>query len=95
MATARPTTGALTTAGFTNTTAAKYTKTVGTITSTVDLAAGTLNSGVVSIAPAAPGTPITLADYNTHAALLASLGLPIVNKNEALSTNLVYYGQTA
>lgn len=91
----RPTAGALTGAGFSQIgSTSKYTKTTGTALCTVDLATGTDKTGVASVAASTPGTPISEADFNSHAALLASLGVPISDGNGDHGGGCTYYGQT-
>jgi hypothetical protein len=85
----RPTAGALTGAGYTLASGARYTKTTGTATAVVDID----GPGVASIAPATPGTPMAPADLASHMAQLATLGVTTGTGVPATTAGgLQYYG---
>jgi hypothetical protein len=87
---ARPTGGALTTAGF-SATGTVYAKVTGTATAKVDLA-GTSTGGHVEIGNAVPGVPMAAADWASHVATLGTLGINISKLECPLG--LVSYSQT-
>jgi hypothetical protein len=94
---ARPTAGNLTGAGYSLVTGSttKYAKAAGTATVACDLAAGTANTGAVSLAPTTAGTPIAAADLATAQTTLGKDCLQNQPTNSMHSAGLVYYGITA
>jgi hypothetical protein len=67
----RPTVGALTGLGYSQQgTSTKYVK-----SNTTAVAACDIGSGAVGIAPLTPGVPMAQADYQSHVADLAKLGV--------------------
>ena len=93
----RPTAGSLTTAGYTLVTGSttKYAKANGTGTVACDLAAGTNNTGAVSMAPTTPGTVFAAADLPANEATLAKDCLQMRPDASMHLGGLVYYGITA
>jgi len=93
----RPTAGTLTGAGFSQIgSTTKYTKTQGTALATVDIGNGGAATGSLQITPAAAGTPMTTADFQSHVALLVSLGV-VMDRNMPNEGNVGHcqsYGQT-
>lgn len=72
----RPTGGQLTTAGFTNTAGTRYEKAATASKAVVDIV-GNVNGGFVQITTTTPGSPVTLADWNSHKGTMGSVGVPL------------------
>jgi hypothetical protein len=88
----RVTAGQLTGQGYTLASGAKYTKTTGTASATVDLAT-TDKTGVASIQATTPGVAMTPADFASHMATLASLGVTTgIGVPATTAGGLQYYG---
>jgi hypothetical protein len=94
---ARPTAGALTTAGYAQAAGSttKYAKAVGTATVACELAAGTDKTGVVSIAATTPGVPIAAADIASARVEVGTNCLQGPHTSSVHTAGLVYYGITA
>lgn len=95
--TARPSTGTLTGAGYSlvSGSTTKYSKTSGTATLIVDLAAGTVNTGSVEIQPTTVGVEIAESDVTAALAALASIAATSSPAASMHTAGLTYYGTTA
>lgn len=87
---ARPTGGALTGAGFTNTSGSQYAKTATASKAVVDIT-GNATQGFVQVITTTPGTPVSNADWTTHIGLLGGLGITMP-KAEDLQGLMSYSG---
>lgn len=93
---ARPTSGTLTGAGWTNTYGTAYVKTFTTVLATIDIGNGNVGTGVVALQEVTPGFAMAAADIASANTGILAVGaaLPAQGGNADRGTNTFSYSDT-
>jgi hypothetical protein len=76
---ARPTSGTLTGAGWTNTTGTAYIKTFTSVLATIDIGNGNAGTGVVQLQEATPGIAMASADITSANTGVSAVGATVLS----------------